>query len=101
MKDARELADTLLAARTQGRDVGAFAVLRRYERARRGDNALTRKSMEAFNALFSNRIPPLRLLRNLGLRAADRSAVAKRFFMQQALGSGSDLPPLCRERLAG
>jgi 2-octaprenylphenol hydroxylase len=100
-RDAATLAAVILAARNAGEPWYAHPVLRRYERARRGDNALTRKSMEAFNALFSNRIPPLRLLRNLGLRAADRSAVAKRFFMQQALGSGSDLPPLCRERLAG
>jgi 2-polyprenyl-6-methoxyphenol hydroxylase-like FAD-dependent oxidoreductase len=57
--------------------------------------------MEAFNSLFSNDSPPLRLVRNLGLRAADRSRMAKQFFMQQALGTKMDVPPLCRKRLAG
>ena len=100
-RDAAVLAGVILAAHKAGEPWYAHAVLRRYERARRGDNQLTRKSMEAFNSLFSNGFPPLRLVRNLGLRAADRSRIAKHFFMQQAMGTSMDVPPLCRKRLAG
>ena len=100
-RDAAVLAEVILAAHKAGEPWHAHPVLRRYERARRGDNQLTRKSMEAFNSLFSNDFTPLRLVRNLGLRAADRSRVAKQFFMQQALGTKMDVPPLCRRRLAG
>ncbi len=100
-RDAAVLAEVILAAQKAGEPWHARPVLRRYERARRGDNQLTRKSMEAFNSLFSNDFPPLRLVRNLGLRAADRSRIAKQFFMQQALGTKMDVPPLCRKRLAG
>ena len=100
-RDAAVLAGTILHAQSSGEPWHGRPVLRRYERARRGDNQLTRKSMEAFNSLFSNSSPPLRLVRNLGLKAAGSSHIAKRFFMQQALGTGMDVPPLCRKRLAG
>ena len=100
-RDAAMLAEVILDAKSAGEPWHARPVLRRYERARRGDNQLTRKSMEAFNRLFSNSFPPLRLVRNLGLRAADRSRAAKQFFMQQALGTSMDVPPLCRKRLTG
>ncbi|MEJ2310086.1 MAG: UbiH/UbiF/VisC/COQ6 family ubiquinone biosynthesis hydroxylase [Gammaproteobacteria bacterium] len=101
LRDAAVLAGVILSAKEAGEPWHARPVLRRYERARRGDNELTRKSMEAFNGLFSNSILPLRLLRNLGLGAADRSAIAKRLFMQHALGSTGDQPALCRKRFAG
>jgi 2-octaprenylphenol hydroxylase len=100
-RDAAMLAEVILAAKATGEPWYSHAVLRRYERARRGDNQLTRKSMEAFNRLFSNRILPLRLVRNIGLKAADTSGIAKRFFMQHALGTDTDVPALCRGRLAG
>lgn len=100
-RDAAMLAEVLLAAKSANEPWYSRPVLRRYERARRGDNQLTRKSMEAFNNLFSNHIPPLKLVRNLGLRLADRSSTAKGFFMQHALGTENDAPALCRRTHTG
>jgi 2-octaprenylphenol hydroxylase len=94
--DAAALAAALDEARERGRDVGGLWALRRYERARRGENMLMLGAMDAFKRLFSNDVPPLAALRSAGLTAADRLAPVKRLFMRQALGLGQDLPPLAR-----
>ena len=51
-KDAATLADVLLESH---HDIGSLRILRRYQRARLGDNLITMKVMEGFNALFANR----------------------------------------------
>ena len=94
--DVAALSDALEHARTHQRDIGGLATLRRYERARRGDNLLMLGAMDAFKRAFGNRIPPLVAARNLGLFAADRIGPLKRAFMRQALGLGDDLPTLVR-----
>jgi 2-octaprenylphenol hydroxylase len=92
--DAAELAQVLVAARQRGRDIGALPVLRRYERARKGDNLAMLGAMDLFKRLFSNDSMPLRLLRNTGLGLADRIFPAKRSLLRRALGIGMDLPEL-------
>jgi 2-octaprenylphenol hydroxylase len=94
--DAASLIDALDHALARGRDIGTLATLRRYERARRGDNAAMLTAMDLFKHLFSNRLPPLVAGRNLGLAAANRIKPVKHLFMRQALGLGDDLPALAR-----
>lgn len=94
--DAAALIDALRHARAHGRDPGGIATLRRYARARRGDNTLMLAAMDLFKRAFSNQRPPLVVARNLGLVAADRLPPVKRLFIRQALGLGSDLPTLAR-----
>ena len=94
--DVAALSDALAYALTHQRDIGGLATLRRYERARRGDNLLMLGAMDAFKRAFGNRIPPLVAARNLGLFAADHIGPLKRAFMRQALGLGDDLPALVR-----
>ncbi len=91
--DAAALADVLGAA---AGDPGRRVLLRRYERWRRGHNALVRMTMTGFKELFGSRLPGVRPLRNLGLGAAARVAPLRRLFMLQASGAGGDLPPLAR-----
>lgn len=86
LKDARELADTLLTAQAQGRDVGALAVLRRYERARKGDNLLMMSLMDAFKQLFGTPAAPLRWARNAGLNLVDAVPALKNQIMRSAMG---------------
>lgn len=85
-KDVRELADVVVAARRQGRDIGALSVLRRYERARKGDNLATMFAMDGFKHLFGSRVPPVRWLRNAGLDLVDAAAPVKRLLMRAAMG---------------
>jgi 2-octaprenylphenol hydroxylase len=94
--DAAALIDALDHALSRKRDIGTLATLRRYERARRGDNAAMLTAMDLFKRVFSNRIPPLVAGRNLGLAAANHIAPVKHLFMRQALGLGDDLPSLAR-----
>jgi 2-octaprenylphenol hydroxylase len=94
--DVAALVDALEHARAHRRDIGGLATLRRYERARRGDNLLMLTAMDAFKRGFGNRIPPVVAARNLGLFAAEHIAPVKRAFMRQALGLGADLPTLAR-----
>ncbi len=94
--DVAALAEVLEHARIKGRDIGNIATLRRYERARRGENLVMLGAMDLFKRMFSNSVPPLVAGRNLGLAAAERIAPLKRIFMSQALGLGDELPPLAR-----
>jgi 2-octaprenylphenol hydroxylase len=94
--DAAQLAEIIEDALAHRRDIGGLWALRRYERARRGDNMLMLGAMDGFKRLFSNSNLALAGLRSAGLIVADRLTPVKRLFMQQALGLGADLPPLAR-----
>lgn len=95
--DAAELVDVLVAARAARRPLGAQATLRRYERARRGDNLAMQQAMSAFKQLFGDAPAPLRLARNLGLSLADRAGPVKRAFARAAMGTIlGELPRLAR-----
>ena len=92
--DAATLAEVMIAR--PGMDPGRRVVLRRYERWRRGHNALMRTAMTGFKELFGSRAPGLQALRNVGMGTAARIAPLRRAFMLQASGSSGDLPALAR-----
>ena len=83
IKDAVELAKQIQQA--QG-DIGSLRVLRAYERARRGDNVLTQKTMEGFRLLFGNTLTPWTILRNSGLMLMNKLDVLKYAIAKQAMG---------------
>lgn len=94
--DVAALADTLGHS---DRDPGSLLLLRRYERARKGENLMMQKLMEGFQLLFLNDIPPLRSLRGLGLILTDQLTPIKSTMMHYAMGTMGDLPPLAQIRL--
>jgi len=94
--DAAELAAALDLALARRRDIGSMGTLRRYERARRGDNTAMLLAMDTFKRVFGSRLPPLVAARSLGLALTDRLLPLKRLFMERALGLGQGLPPLAR-----
>ena len=96
LRDVAALAELVVDARRLGLDIGAPAVLARYESWRRRDAVLLAAVTDGLNRLFSNALPPLRLARDLGLAAVDRTAPLKRLFMRQAMGIAGDLPRLAR-----
>jgi 2-octaprenyl-6-methoxyphenol hydroxylase len=51
---------------------------------------------DGLNRLFSNRIAPVRLARDIGLAVVDRMPPLKRFLMRDAMGVSGDLPRLVR-----
>ncbi|MES9854588.1 MAG: UbiH/UbiF/VisC/COQ6 family ubiquinone biosynthesis hydroxylase [Candidatus Thiodiazotropha sp. LLP2] len=96
LMDAMTLVDVLIDARSAGRPIGSLSTLRRYERARKGANIAMLGAMDGFKRLFSNEVPPLKLLRNLGLSFADRSGFIKQQLIRRALGVIGDRPRLAR-----
>ncbi len=86
LADVAVLAAELRAAHTQGRDLGARAHLRRYERARKGDNLLMMGAMDGLQRLFAAEWPAIRLLRNAGLSFTDRLGPVKRLLMEKGAG---------------
>jgi 2-octaprenyl-6-methoxyphenol hydroxylase len=96
IRDVAALAEVLVDARRLGLDIGFGEVLTRYERWRRTDNVVLATVTDGLNRLFSNRIPPIALARDLGLAAVNRVPPLKRFFMRHAMGLVGDLPRLVR-----
>jgi 2-octaprenylphenol hydroxylase len=89
--DAAELAGVLGAT---GRDPGSMAVLRRYERARRGENEAVMRLMEGFRLLFGSQLPLLPWVRGRGMRLVGALEPLKRRLMSHALGTAGRRPEL-------
>ncbi len=94
--DVAALLEVLRAAREDNRDIGAFSVLRGYERWRRGHNLMMMELMGGFKQLFGNSLPPLRWARNLGMNLNNHLPWLKRSMMRRAMGLEGDLPTLAR-----
>jgi 2-octaprenylphenol hydroxylase len=92
--DAAALSEVLLDAVADRRDIGSLAVLRRYERWRRGENTVMMLAMDAFKDGFGSGVAPVRWMRNLGLDLVDRSLPLQRLIMRRAMGLEGDLPAL-------
>jgi len=84
--DARELAQEIGSAVKAGRPPGDYAVLRRYERARKGHNLGMMGIMEGFKLLFAQDSLPLRWLRNTGMSQVNRAGFIKNRLMRRAMG---------------
>ncbi len=94
--DAATLAEVLLDGLAAGHEAGALRVLRRYERWRKSDNLPMLGIMDGFKRLFGNSLPPVRLLRNLGLNLTDAAGPLKTRIARRAMGLEGDLPKLAR-----
>jgi len=85
-RDVDALIGVLSESRQRAEDWASEAVLLRYQRKRRTDNLLMQSGMDVFYFAFSNPCPPLKLVRNLGLMAAQRAGGVKRQALRYALG---------------
>ena len=97
--DAATLTEVLLDAASNQKEVGAHAVLRRYERWRKGDNFAMVSITGGFRYLFSNDLPVVSQIRNWGLSLTDAVTPVKNFIMRRASGLEGDLPRLSRRAL--
>jgi len=83
LKDAVELANQLTQTSI---DLGSLKTLRRYERARRGDNVITMRAMEGFRLLFGHSANPVKTVRNFGMRLFNQLPVVKNEVIRKAMG---------------
>ena len=97
--DAATLAEVLLDAVARQKDIGAHAVLRRYERWRKGDNLAMVSVTGGFRYLFGNDLPGVSQLRNLGLDLTNAATPMKNFIMRRASGLEGDLPKMARRAI--
>lgn len=96
LRDVAALAETLTLAARRGEDIGAAAVLDRYQQWRRFDTATLVAATDAFNRLFSNDNPLLRVGRDLGMGLVNAIPALRRTFVREAAGLTGDLPRLMR-----
>ncbi|MEY7845138.1 3-demethoxyubiquinol 3-hydroxylase [Klebsiella africana] len=85
-RDVDALLAILAESRGRGEDWASLPVLKRYQARRRADNFIMQSGMDLFYAGFSNDLAPVRMLRNIGLMAAERAGVLKRQALKYALG---------------
>ena len=85
-RDVEALLDILGRAKAHGEEWASLPVLKRYQTRRQADNFIMQSGMDLFYAGFSNDLPPVRMLRNLGLMAAERAGGLKRQALKYALG---------------
>ena len=93
--DAAELIAELKRLHRQGKDIGQYIYLRRYERSRKHSAALMLAGMQGFLDLFSGANPAKKLLRDIGLKLADTLPGVKPQLIRQAMGL-NDLPEWLR-----
>jgi len=96
--DAAALAQVVIAAAVQGRDVGSHAVLRRYQRWRYGDNQLMISALDSLYEAFKPRPEFVQQVRSASLNLVDRIKPIKHQLMRHAMGISGDLPSIARSK---
>lgn len=96
IRDVAALAEKLVDAHRLGLDIGSLAVLEGYARWRRFDNLMMVTVTDALTRLFSNDLPPVRLMRDIGFFLFNKAKPLKRVAMRHAMGVVGDLPRLVR-----
>jgi 2-polyprenyl-6-methoxyphenol hydroxylase-like FAD-dependent oxidoreductase len=76
----------VLHRRKYWRDIGDIRLLRRYERARKGDVLAMAAATDGLQQLFAPAGMPWSSLRNRGMSGFDRSGWLKRWMVKQAMG---------------
>jgi 2-polyprenyl-6-methoxyphenol hydroxylase-like FAD-dependent oxidoreductase len=84
--DAACLAECVHNAILQHRDIGGYAVLRKYERRRKGHNLSMITLVDTLKRLFASENMLLKNLRGHGMRYLDNFDVAKNVMMRFAQG---------------
>jgi 2-octaprenylphenol hydroxylase len=94
--DAAALADVVRAGQAEREDIGAERILRRYERWRRSENELVSGAIDAFDRLLARGTGRLAELAQRGMPVVNRSTLAKRMFIERAMGLAGELPDAAR-----
>lgn len=86
LADAALLSQLVLEDYAHKHERVKYSTLRRYERARKADNATMLAAMDGFKQLFGNDIPLIKWLRQRGLNLTDRLPFVKELILQKAMG---------------
>ncbi len=94
--DAATLAEVVIEAHQQGRDIGSLHTLNKYQRRRKGDNIAMQMTMDAFKRVFGSELAPIRWARRFGLKTVNQSTLLRNLFMHQASGHRFANPKLSK-----
>lgn len=86
LADVASLAEVLLTAVKESRDIGSLPVLRRYERWRKADSMSLFVAMDSLKRLFGTEHPAVKWLRNFGLSLTDKLTPVKNHLVRSAMG---------------
>lgn len=86
MRDIAVLAELVVEHLKLGLDIGAAALLQKYETARRTDTSLMAGMTDILNRLFSNNMVSVGITRSVGLGIVEKIPFLKRYFVKQAMG---------------
>ncbi|CDG20399.1 Protein visC [Xenorhabdus poinarii G6] len=89
--DVAELISELIRLHQEGKDIGQYLYLGRYERRRKHSAAIMLAGMQSFRQLFEGTHPAKKLLRGIGLTLADHLPGMKPLLLRHAMGL-NDLP---------
>ncbi|MFI4994712.1 MAG: FAD-dependent monooxygenase [Hyphomicrobiales bacterium] len=96
LRDVAALAEAAGDAARLGLDPGSAHALSSYQRARRFDTIAMGALTDGLVKLFSNDLPALRALRDLGLGIVDRLPLMKGFLEREAAGQVASSAPIPR-----
>jgi 2-octaprenylphenol hydroxylase len=94
--DAASLAQVIVDAIKERRDIANHAVLRRYERWRKADNLFLLAGVDAIKHLFASKHKSIELIRSFGLNATNRTQWIKNLFTRHAVGDRDGLPHIAK-----
>jgi len=94
--DAAALADVLAEGCKSREDPGAMRLLRRYERWRRSENDLMSGAIDVFDRLLARGTGRVAEFAQRGMPVVGRSTMAKRVFIERAMGLAGELPAAAR-----
>ncbi|MFQ5644454.1 MAG: 2-octaprenyl-6-methoxyphenyl hydroxylase [Thiogranum sp.] len=96
LRDVATLAEVIMDAQRNGRDVGGSTVLERYADWRQADQRRVALFTDSMVRLFSQTFPPVTWVRDAGMLALDICPPAKRWFGRLTMGRSGRLPRLAR-----
>lgn len=96
LRDVAALVDVLLDAQRGGQDIGGLAVLNRYADWRRADHRRVIAFTDGLTRVFASPLPPVALVRDLGMLALDLLPPAKHLFACLTMGKAGRLSRLAR-----
>jgi 2-octaprenyl-6-methoxyphenol hydroxylase len=96
LRDAATIAELVVAARRDGRDVGADGVTGRYDEMRRADVASRTLAVDLLNRSLLSDFLPLQGARGLGLYLIDRIGPLRRAVMREGVAPLAAQPRLMR-----
>ena len=86
LRDCKMLNDLVLDAKLTGQPINSDFLLNKYQTQRTLDRRLFIEATDKLNKLFSNNFNTIKFVRKFGLRLINKSDIAKKYLMLNAMG---------------